>query len=127
VELRDTNGATPAIWSDTVNADTLLSGSNWNSFPVTGVTLTKGTTYRIYATRSAAHNLGVDQITWSASDAMGDDEYEAGVSSSASAIMDFMFRTYVDGVLDQEMTVAEYGFSLADSNYSWWQEFVPGA
>jgi hypothetical protein len=124
IQLRDETGSTPAIWSATVDADTLLAGNNWNTFSVPDISLTKGHTYRIYATRSDLHVPVNNEITWESSNLVGD-EYPPGVCSTPNAEQDFMFRTYNDDVLDQQMTTLETGYSLSSGDYLWWQEFVP--
>ncbi|MBN2351983.1 MAG: hypothetical protein JXD23_05385 [Spirochaetales bacterium] len=123
IELRDSSGDTPAIWSGTVDANTLTSNT-WNAFIVPAVSLTKGATYRIYATRSDVHNPGVNEIDWESSNSVGD-EYPPGVCSTPNAEQDFMFRTYNDDVLDQQMTTIETGYALSSGDFLWWQEFVP--
>ena len=128
IELRDAAGSTPALWSDTVPVAGLATGigGDWNSFTVPGIELTKGLTYRIYATRSDAHdNPTQNTITWRSSDNVGD-EYTASVSSSGYAELDFAFRTYDNGVVDQQMETMEYGFGIPNTDYHW-QGFVPGS
>jgi hypothetical protein len=121
IELRDDAGSSPAIWSATIDASTLPAGTNWDSLSVPNISLTKGQTYRIYATYSG----GINQITWMSSDPV-DDEYTPGVCSTGNADQDFNFKTYNDGVLDQQMITVESGWSLSNGDFFWWQEFVPG-
>jgi hypothetical protein len=125
IELRDENGNTPVIWSNTVNTNTLINGSNWNSFIISGVKLIQGQKYRIYVTRSDTHAPGTNQIIWNSSDSSGD-EYPDGVSSSPNAELDFMFKTYNNGILDQQQTVSEYGYTIYNGGSYMWQEFVSG-
>jgi len=121
IQVRDSAGSVPAIWSDTVDATTLIH-STWNSFSVSDISLTKGQTYRIYATYSG----GVGQVSWSCSSAAGPDQYLSGVCSTPNALQDFTFKTYNSGVLDQQMITLNTGYSLSGDNFQWWQEFVPG-
>ena len=98
----------------------MAAGSHWNSFPVNpGVDLTGGETYRIYMTRSTL----VDSISWRSCSA-GDDEYPYGISSGAAGV-DFLFRVYDNGVVDQSQEVYGYGYAIYDTSYQW-QEFIAG-
>jgi hypothetical protein len=128
LELRDSAGTTPALWSNTVNTNTLIPGvdGGWNSFTVPDIELTRGQTYRIYVMRSIPHTLPTDTITWRSSDTIGVDRYTAGVSSHGSAVLDFAFRTYDNSVVDQKMETMEYGLGVSNTEYRW-QGFVPGS
>lgn len=123
IQIRDAAGTEPSIWENTVSADDLSVGGFWNSFAVTGCTLTKNTMYRIYITRSGTNIPNVDSITWRANDS---DVYTPGISS-VSATTDFMFKTYDDdGILEQQMITENEGYVVWNTFY-WWQEFVTGA
>ncbi|MCG8569831.1 MAG: hypothetical protein MJB14_06800 [Spirochaetes bacterium] len=126
IELRDATGSTPALWSNTINTSTLHSGagSYWNSFTVPDIELTNKQTYRIYVTRSDAQDIpNSNTISWNSSDS-GDDEYTQGFSSSGNSNIDFTFRIFDDGIVNQQMESVEYGYSVFNTGYLW-QEFVP--
>jgi hypothetical protein len=129
IELRDAAGNTPALWSNTVPVAAITAGvaGAWNSFTVPTITLTGGQTYRIYVTRSDAHDTPTQNtITWRSSDTIGVDRYTAGVSSTGITVLDFAFRTYDNSVVDQKMETMEYGLGVSNTEYRW-QGFVPGS
>ena len=90
---------------------------------MTGCTRIKDTMYRIYITRSGTNVANTDSITWRAN--IGSDVYTPGISS-VSATTDFRFKTYDDGILDQQMITDDQGYVVWDTGYLW-QEFVAGA
>ena len=83
-----------------------------------------GETYRIYTIRSMPHNYPSDALFWD-SNSYGDVPLYTAGDSSINGI-DFSFRTYNDGVLDQESAAVNYGFYMSSLDYDW-QEFVPEA
>jgi hypothetical protein len=125
IEVRDATGTTPAIWSTAVDAHDLTPGLAWNSFSIPHLTFYSGRTYRIYLTRSGPHdNATGNTIAWECPASADIDEYPYGRSSLRFENADFTFRVYVDGVINQSMETAGYGYSI--SHYDdWWQEFVP--
>ncbi|MBN1798783.1 MAG: hypothetical protein JW822_09400 [Spirochaetales bacterium] len=125
IELRDAAGSVPALWSTTVNTNIFVTGSSWNSFTVPDIKLTEGQTYRIYMTRSDVHdNPGGNTISWNSTNTVGD-EYPQGISSSPATV-DFTFRIYDHGVVDQQLETTETAYAVHQGSYNW-QEFVPGS
>ena len=123
IEVRNTTGATPALWSTTVDTGDFPAVYSWYSCSVPDLTLYSGRTYRIYMTRSDSHDLtAANTITWRSTLGVVD-EYPQLKSSGGTH--DFVFKTYIDGVINQSVEPTDiYGYSVYSTDY-WWQEFVP--
>lgn len=124
IQIRNSNGSS-ILASSTKIASFLLTGSNWNSFTFSGVTLYSNTKYRLYVTRSDAHNYsGNNYIFWDSSSG-GTDAYPGGVNDVyPSWTLDYAFRTYSSTGLDQQQNLSTYGFFTSSGLYRW-QEFNP--
>jgi hypothetical protein len=123
LEIRDKDGALPALSTLSVNANTLTSG--WNNFDIPDTKIEPGTLHSIYFIRSEPHSAETDMISWrSCIRGTLPDPYAPGESKVDST--DFGFRTYIDGVLDQQSTLVDYGYAISNSSH-WWQEFIPAA
>lgn len=126
VQVRSANGST-VIAQSTLNVSSLGLGTSqkWTTFKISA-SLYRDQTYRIYVTRSGAHNYGAnDYIFWQTSSG-GVNAYPDGVNDVyPSWTLDYAFRTYsaVAG-LDQHQDLTSYAFFTNNSFYRW-QEFVP--
>lgn len=123
-EIRNADG-TQILASNVTAASLLVKGSAWNSFTFPNIPLRRNIKYRIYITRSDAHNYTTNNyIFWNTSSG-GVDAYPGGINDVyPSWTLDYSFRTYSTGGLDQQQTLTTYGFGLSNTYYRW-QEFVP--
>lgn len=112
VEVREDNG-TSVVGSVTVLANSLIIGNAWNTFVFpSALTLNRDSTYRIYITRSDAHNYGTNNyIFWRCSPASSPNPYPAGINDVfPSWNIDYAFKTFTEGALDQQQTITGYAF-----------------
>jgi hypothetical protein len=125
VEIRNADGSV-VIGSTTVPAGSILTGMTTNTFLFSpALVLNADEKYRIYVTRSDVHNYsGNNYIFWRTSSG-GVDAYPAGINDvHPSWTLDYAFTTYNGGIVDQQQTLATYGFFVGSGFYRW-QEFVP--
>ncbi|MFZ6011087.1 MAG: hypothetical protein ACOYXT_12140 [Bacteroidota bacterium] len=123
VELRNEDG-TAVIATRVVSGASLPPGTSWRVFKF-GSTLYRDQKYRIYVTRSDAHNYAANNYIFWRSSSGGVDAYPDGVNDVYPAwTLDYAFRTYVQSALDQDQSLITYGFFTSNGFYRW-QEFVP--
>jgi hypothetical protein len=125
VDIRNADGSV-VIGSTTVPALSITTGLATNTFLFSpALTLNAGDKYRIYLTRSDAHNYGANNYIFWRTSSGGVDAYPAGVNDVHPAwTLDYAFKTYNGTVVDQQQNLATYGFFVSSGFYRW-QEFVP--
>jgi hypothetical protein len=123
VEIRDITGGT-TIASTTVTAASLTSGASWKTFNFApAALLVRGNAYRIYLKRSDPHNYSTNNYLFWRTSAGGVNAYPDGSNDVAPAwTLDYAFKTYTEGGLDQQQTQVAYGFFVSNSDWRW-QEF----
>lgn len=112
------------VGSTTVSVSTIITGSAWNTFTFASpVTLARGSKYRIHIVRSDAHNYATNNYIFWMSSSGGVDAYPAGINDVyPSWTLDYAFKTYSNGGIDQQQTLSTYGFFIGNVD-SRWQEF----
>jgi len=123
VEIRD--GAGTLLGSTSVAASSVITGSAWNTFTFPSpVTLTRGQKYRLHILRSDPHNYATNNYIFWRTSSGGVDAYPNGINDVyPSWTLDYAFKTYVQGGLDQQQTSTNYGFFVGNID-SRWQEFL---
>jgi hypothetical protein len=123
VEIRDVTGGT-TISSVTVTAASLAAGSSWKTFTFApAALLERDHVYRIYLKRSDPHNYATNNYFFWRTSSGGVDAYPGGINDVAPAwTLDYAFKTYTEGGLDQQQTSTNYGF-FVDNSFWRWQEF----
>lgn len=124
VEIRNNDG-TVVIGSTTVAANTLAGGTATNMFTFSpALVLTPGTAYRIYVTRSDAHNYPTNNYIFWRTSSSGVDAYPGINDVYPSWTLDYGFTTYNGSFVDQQQTSGNYSFFVGSGFYRW-QEFTP--
>lgn len=125
VEIRNADGSV-TIGSTTVAASSMTTGLATNTFLFSpALTLNATEKYRIYLTRSDAHNYSANNYIFWRTSSGGVDAYPAGINDvHPSWTLDYAFTTYNGGFADQQQSLATYGFFVSSGFYRW-QEFVP--
>lgn len=125
VEIRNGDGSV-ILATATVSAASLATGSAWNTFHLShSISVTPGIKYRIYLTRSDDHNYAAGNYMFWRTSSGGVDAYPNGINDvSPGWTLDYAFRTYSSGTLDQQQTSTNYAFFTSNNIYRW-QEFVP--
>jgi len=123
VQIKDATGT--VIGGTVVAASSILTGSGWNTFAfATPLTLSRGQKYRIHILRSDAHNYAAGNYIFWRTSSGGVDAYPDGINDVyPSWTLDYAFKTYTEGGLDQQQTLTNYGFAVGNID-SRWQEFL---
>lgn len=125
VTIRDSK--TSAIIRSTslpVSSVHLFGWATFNFVPA--VNLIKGNKYQIHVSRVGQESSFGNAVFWRCSP-QGVDSYPDGTNSvgeSGGGVLDFAFKTYTEGVIDQQQPKDNYGFSLQNAKTRW-QEFKP--
>ena len=96
----------------------------WHIFAVPDIQVIRGQQYRIYVYRNEQGDFS-NRVTWMCSDPDENDEYSPGTNDTSDTC-DYMFRTYIDGTVDQSMEAREYGYAVYTDSEGRYQEFTPG-
>jgi hypothetical protein len=112
------------VGSVVVPASSIITGSAWNTFNFASpLTLTRGNTYQIHIIRSDPHNYATNNYIFWMSSSGGVDAYPDGVNDVyPSWTLDYAFKTYTNGGIDQQQTLTTYGFFIGNVD-SRWQDF----
>jgi hypothetical protein len=123
VEVKDASGV--LVGSISVAANSLIAGSAWNTFTFPSpLLLNRGQKYRIHIRRSDAHNYATGNYVFWRTSSGGVDAYPAGINDVYPAwTLDYAFKTYTEGGIDQQQTSTNYGFFVGNTD-SRWQEFL---
>lgn len=123
LEVRDETGAT--VLGQTSILCSSLVGAGWRKFKL-GVTLYRDQPYRLYVTRTDAHNYATNNYVFWRTSSGGVNSYPDGINDVyPSWTLDYAFRTYAgSGVIDQQQTLTTYGFFTSSGLYRW-QGFIP--
>jgi hypothetical protein len=94
---------------------------------VPAINLIRGNKYQIHVNRVGG-DTGNSSVVWRCS-RHGADSYPDGSNSVCESagmgeILDFAFKTYTQGVIDQQQPMTGYGFYI-DTRTRRWQEFKP--
>jgi hypothetical protein len=123
VDIKDGSGT--LIGSTGLAASSVITGGAWNTFNfTTPLTLTRGQKYRIHLRRSDVHNYPAGNYIFWRTSSGGVDAYPDGINDVyPSWTLDYAFKTYTEGALDQQQTLTTYGFAVGNID-SRWQEFL---
>lgn len=120
VTIRDSK--TSAIIASTSQPVDSFVHESWVAFNFTpALNLIRGSKYQIHVSRVGQENTSGNAIFWRSS---SEESYPDGTNSVAPSgrILDFAFKTYTQGVIDQQQTMTNYGFSIL-TTATRWQEF----
>jgi hypothetical protein len=123
VDIKDASGT--VLGSTSVAASSLITGGAWKTFNFASpVVLNRGTKYRIHIRRSDVHNYPAGNYVFWRTSSGGVDAYPNGINDVyPSWTLDYSFKTYTEGALDQQQTSTNYGFAIGNID-SRWQEFL---
>jgi hypothetical protein len=86
--------------------------------------LRRGEKYRVHIKRSDVHNYAAGNYVFWRTSSGGVDAYPAGINDvHPSWTLDYAFKTYTEGGIDQHQTLITYGFAVGHTD-SRWQEFL---
>jgi hypothetical protein len=107
-----------------VPASSFAIGGSWKTFTFTpALSLIGGNKYKIHIIRSDAHNYRAGNYIFWRTSSSGVDAYPDGINNVyPSWILDYAFKTYTQGTIDQQQTLTNYGFAIGNTATSW-QEF----
>jgi hypothetical protein len=111
--------------SVTVAASTLAAGGSWKTFTFASpLALNRTEKYKLHIIRSGVHNYPAGNYIFWRTSSGGVDAYPNGINDvHPSWTLDYAFKTYTEGGLDQQQLLTTYGFAVGDTD-SRWQEFV---
>jgi hypothetical protein len=119
VEIRDSQTNT-LVGSTNVPVGSIAIDRAWNTFVFTpALSLISGKKYQIHIIRSDEHNNSTGNYIFWRSSSIGVDAYPDG---GPLGELDYAFKTYINGGLDQQQLSINYGSAIGNTRTAW-QEF----
>jgi hypothetical protein len=118
------------IASSELEVAAIPTTTSWITFTFPeGTQVTSGVKYRMVVTRSHPPVTGNGQVYLGGAVSSSTDPYPQGASDRSSTAFDYTFRTYANGVVDQQQLRYTSPVPVVPSNIgvsTRWQEFVVG-
>jgi hypothetical protein len=128
VEIKSMDGT--LIASSELEVAAIPTTTSWITFTFPeGTQVTSGVKYRMVVTRSHPPVTGNGQVYLGGAVSSSTDPYPQGASDRSSTAFDYTFRTYANGVVDQQQLRYTSPVPVVPSNIgvsTRWQEFVVG-
>ncbi|MCD9016569.1 hypothetical protein [Parachryseolinea silvisoli] len=122
--LRDSNALDSVIYRTVVPTASLLVGRHWNTIPIQGP-LRRGQRFDIVLRRRGVHNAPWgNYIYWYRSTGVQDLYPLGSAGPFVNRNVDFTFKTFSKGGVDQQQTTA-YDSTAVNNSSVLWQTFTP--
>jgi hypothetical protein len=129
VQVKSLDGT--VITSSELAVDAIPTTASWIAFTFPeDMPVTSGIKYRLEVTRSHPPVTGNGQVYLGGAVSSSTDPYPHGASDRSNSVFDYTFRTYANGVVDQQQVRYTSPVPVVPSNIgvsTRWQEFVVGS